>query len=58
MLLNVMKRGNHMCKHINNEGILQFEINQKQGQEPVFTCRLCKEAFTQLDVNAIAGGLL
>ena len=47
-----------MCKHINNEGILQFEINQKQGQEPVFTCRLCKEAFTQLDVNAIAGGLL
>ena len=46
------------CKHTNNEGILQFEINQKQGQEPVFTCKLCKEAFTQLDVNAITERLL
>ena len=47
-----------ICQHINNEGILQFEISHKKGQLPTFTCKNCNEIFSQTDVHAIIEGLL
>jgi len=58
MWQNAMKRENHMCEHIDDEGILQFEINHEQGQTPVFTCRVCKGEFSQREASAIIEGLL
>jgi len=46
------------CKHINDEGVLQFEITHKQGQSPNFICKNCHGMFSQNEASAIAEGLL
>ena len=46
------------CEHIDEEGILLFEIKHKQGRSPIFTCKSCNEAFSQIEASAIIEGLL
>jgi len=47
-----------MCEHIDDQGILQFEIKHEEGKSPVFTCRICKGEFSQQEAGDIIEGLL